>query len=214
MMLTEFQKMAADRTTSSMGPAEVGRVMAASVVIGIALFGGARAQDQGGMSAHDFAFTSIDGTELPLSDFKGKTVLIVNTASQCTFTKQYGPLQTLYDEYKDRGLVIIGVPSNDFGGQEPGPEEEISAFTEAEFNVAFPLAAKTGVKGKNASPFYRWAAGQVGPAGTPRWNFHKYLVGPNGELIDWFSTFTKPDPAKIRKAIEQNLPAADTDNES
>jgi len=212
-MPTEFQTMAADQLMSVRN-AMFGKGLAALIVISIGLFGGVRAQDQSSTSAHDFSFTAIDGTEMPLSDFKGKTVLVVNTASQCNFTKQYGPLQSLYEEYKDRGLVIIGVPSNDFGGQEPGPEAEISAFAEAEFNVGFPLAAKTKVKGKDASPFYRWAADQVGPVGKPRWNFHKYLIGPNGEMIDWFSTVTKPESAKIRKAIEQNLPDINADNES
>ena len=175
------------------------------IVICSSLIGGTRAENGASSTAHDFSFTAIDGTEMPLSDFKGKTVLVVNTASQCGFTKQYGPLQTLYEEYKDRGLVIVGVPSNDFGGQEPGSEAEITAFTEAEFSVDFPLTAKTRVKGSEASPFYRWAASQVGAAGKPRWNFHKYLIGPDGEMIDWFSTFTKPNSAKMRNAIERNL---------
>ena len=204
-MPTEFQTKAADRAALN-NSAFLAATFVVLIVICSSLTGHARAQHDSSATAHDFSFTAIDGTELPLSDFKGKTVLVVNTASQCSFTKQYGPLQALYEEYKDRGLVIVGVPSNDFGGQEPGSEAEITAFTETEFSVDFPLAAKTRVKGSEASPFYRWAAGQVGPAGKPRWNFHKYLIGPDGEMIDWFSTFTKPNSAKMRKAIEQNLP--------
>ena len=204
-MPMEFQTKAADQAALAKS-AIVSATFVVFIVICSSLIGHARAQDRASLSAHDFSFTAIDGTELPLSDFKGKTVLVVNTASQCSFTKQYGPLQTLYEEYKDRGLVIVGVPSNDFGGQEPGSEAEINAFTEAEFSVDFPLTAKTRVKGSDASPFYRWAASQVGPAGKPRWNFHKYLIGPDGEVVDWFSTFTKPNSAKMRNAIEQNLP--------
>ena len=212
-MPTEFQTKAADRA-ALIKSTILTATFVVLIVICSSLIGHARAQDNSSASAHDFSFTAIDGTELPLSDFKGKTVLVVNTASQCSFTKQYGPLQALYEEYKDRGLVIVGVPSNDFGGQEPGSEAEITAFTETEFSVDFPLAAKTRVKGSEASPFYRWAASQVGSAGKPRWNFHKYLIGPDGEMIDWFSTFTKPNSAKMRKAIEQNLPVEEADHAS
>ena len=181
------------------------RLILASIMLSLFFSGPGLAQTNKGRTAHDFSFTSIDGTELPLSEFKGKTVLVVNTASQCGYTEQYGPLQTLYDEYKDRGLVVVGVPSNDFGGQEPRTEAEISAFAESEFQVRFPLAAKTRVKGGDAAPFYRWAASQVGPAGKPRWNFHKYLIGPDGELAGWFPTATKPTSLKVTAAIEAQL---------
>ena len=172
-----------------------------------ALFGGHAAADTGfaGKTAHDFELTSIDGEALPLSRFKGKAVLVVNTASQCSFTKQYGPLQKLYDKYRERGLVVIGVPSNDFGAQEPGTEPEIKSFAQTTFDVEFPLTAKAKVSGDNAIPFYQWAGAKAGPLGKPRWNFHKYLIGPDGELVDWFSTMTKPGSKKLERKIEALL---------
>lgn len=160
-----------------------------------------------GESAHAFSFTSIEGDPLPLSEFKGKAVLVVNTASHCGFTPQYTALQSLWSNYRDQGLVVLGVPSNDFGSQEPGTAQEIKTFCEVNYDIDFPLTDKVHVKGETAHPFYRWAARQVGFAGKPRWNFHKYLVGPDGRLVDWFSTPTKPTAPKVVKAIEALLPA-------
>jgi glutathione peroxidase len=156
-------------------------------------------------SAYDFAFTSIEGQQLPLSDFKGKVVLLVNTASRCGFTPQYEGLQAVWERYRDQGLVVLGVPSNDFGGQEPGSEAEIKQFCEVNFAVDFPLTSKEHVVGEAAHPFYRWAAAQLGLTAKPRWNFHKYLIGPDGELVDWFATTTKPTASKVTKAIEAQL---------
>lgn len=158
-------------------------------------------------SAHDFAFVAIDGTPLPLSSFAGKAVLVVNTASQCGFTPQYADLQALWDRYRDKGLVVLGVPSNDFGGQEPGSATEIKEFCEVNFAVTFPLTDKTAVSGREAHPFYRWAAETVGPFGQPRWNFHKYLVAPDGRLVDWFATTTSPRSDRVVRAIEAVLPS-------
>ena len=160
-------------------------------------------------NAHDFGFEAESGDRIELADFAGKAVLVVNTASQCSFTEQYGPLQTLYDRYKDRGLVVVAVPSNDFGGQEPGSDADILEFAQSTFSVEFPITKKSQVKGSTADPFYRWAAAQVGSLGKPRWNFHKYLIGPDGELITWFSTFTEPDSKKLTSAIEAALPAVE-----
>jgi glutathione peroxidase len=176
------------------------------------LFGGAAltvaaSSASAAISAYDFAFRTIDGQPLPLSDFRGKAVLVVNTASQCGFTRQYAGLQDIWEKYRDRGLVVLGVPSNDFGAQEPGTESEIKEFCEVNFNVAFPLTAKERVAGGSAHPFYRWAAEQLGFAALPRWNFHKYLVAPDGRLVDWFSTATRPTSERVRKAIEAHLPA-------
>jgi len=158
------------------------------------------------MSFHDFEFTSIEGKALPASTFAGKAVLVVNTASECGFTKQYTALQNVYEQYRDQGLIVLGVPSNDFGGQEPGSEAEIKEFCEVNFSVDFPLTGKVVVKGDNAHPFYKWAKDQVGMVGSPKWNFHKYLIGPDGALVDWFSTPTAPTSGKITKAIEAMLP--------
>lgn len=159
-------------------------------------------------TAFDFAFIAIDGEPLPLSTFAGKTVMIINTASQCGFTKQYSAIQDLWERYRDRGLVVLGVPSNDFGGQEPGSEAEIKEFCEVNFDVDFPLTSKAHVKGDNAHPFYKWAAGELGTLAKPRWNFHKYLIAPDGRLVDWFSTPTSPTADRVIKAVEAALPTA------
>ncbi len=158
------------------------------------------------MSFQDFQFTSIEGQPLPANTFAGKAVLVVNTASFCGYTKQYAGLQALYDTYRDKGLIVLGVPSNDFGAQEPGKEAEIKDFCETNFAINFPMTTKQKVKGKDAHPFYLWAADQVGMVGSPKWNFHKYLIAPDGSLKDWFSTTTAPDAAKLIKAVEAVLP--------
>jgi len=158
-------------------------------------------------SAHDFSFSTIDGDPMSMSQFAGKAVLVVNTASKCGFTGQYAGLEALWDAYKDKGLVVLGVPSNDFGGQEPGTEAEIKQFCEANFDVSFPMTAKTVVKGQGAHPFYVWAKKTKGGLAAPKWNFHKYLIGPDGTLVDWFATTTGPSASKVTKAIENVLPA-------
>lgn len=186
------------------------RFLTAAAVAVASLFGaggGAQAGGQGG-SAHAFTFTAIDGTPLPLSQFAGKAVLVVNTASQCGFTSQYEQLQAVWQRYRDRGLVVLGVPSNDFGGQEPGTEAEIQEFCATTFSVDFPLAEKTMVSGDGAHPFYQWARGELGMVAAPKWNFHKYLIAPDGRLVDWFSTVTRPDSDKVIAAIEQVLPGS------
>lgn len=156
-------------------------------------------------SLHDFTLTDIAGKPMPLSQFKGKAVLLVNTASECGYTPQYEGLEKLWKRYEASGLVVIGVPSNDFGGQEPGKAEEIATFCKLNYGVTFPLADKAPVSGKNALPVYEWAGKQAGMLGRPKWNFHKYLFGKDGEFIDWFSTATEPESDKIVAAIEQAL---------
>ena len=156
-------------------------------------------------SAHDFTFTSIDGKSLPLSSFKGKAVLVVNTASYCGFTHQYEGLQSLWEDFRDQGLVVLGVPSNDFGAQEPGAEAEIKTFCEGTYGIDFPLTMKARVRGRDAHPFYKWAAGRLGIMARPTWNFHKYLVGPDGVLVDWFAPTTAPNATDLRKAVEAAL---------
>ena len=165
-------------------------------------------QSQRGGGAHAFGFTAIEGDPLPLERFAGKAVLVVNTASRCGFTRQYGDLQALWERFRDRGLVVLAVPSNDFGGQEPGSEAEIKEFCEVNFSVDFPMTEKVRVLGAQAHPFYRWAEATLGPGTAPRWNFHKYLVSPDGRLVAWFPTQTRPDAEAVIQAIEANLPGA------
>jgi glutathione peroxidase len=179
-----------------------------ATLFGIASPTGIGAAEGSSINAHAFSFTAISGEPLPLAGLAGKAVLIVNTASECGFTRQYADLQALWERYRDRGLVVLGVPSNDFGGQEPGTEHQIKEFCAVNFDVDFPMTGKTEVRGARAHPFYRWAAAQVGPLGVPRWNFHKYLIAPDGSLADWFSTTTGPDTSRLRDAVERQLPAA------
>ena len=149
---------------------------------------------------------SLGGAPLPTADYAGRVVLLVNTASRCGFTKQYRGLEALWRRYRDRGLVVLGVPSNDFGGQEPGSEDEIGRFCQATFDVSFPLAAKQVVSGPAAHPLYRFAAAETGVTGTPNWNFHKILIGRDGRIVDWFSALGGVGP-KLDRAIEAALVA-------
>ena len=154
---------------------------------------------------YDFKITSINGEELNLSIFKDKTILLVNVASKCGFTKQYDDLQKLYDDYKEKGLVVIGIPSNQFGGQEPGSEVEIKNFCETNFNINFPMTSKYEVKGDNAHPIYIWAKETYGKSTVPKWNFHKILINKNGKVEDTFVSFTGPLSNKIIKKLEKIL---------
>ena len=153
----------------------------------------------------DFKINTINGDELNLSTYKGKTVLIVNVASNCGFTKQYDDLQNLYDIYSEKGLVILGIPSNQFGGQEPGSENEIKDFCETNFNITFPMTSKYDVKGENAHPIFLWAKKSFGNSTVPKWNFHKILVNKHGKIVDTFASFTNPRSNKIIKKIEDIL---------
>jgi glutathione peroxidase len=160
-------------------------------------------------NAYDFSFHTLRGHEpLPLSSFQGKVILIVNTASKCGFTSQYAALEKLYEQYKDRGLVVLGVPSNDFGSQEPGAEQEIANFCQVNYGVSFPMTAKEIVSGKEAHPFYLWAKQKLGFGTAPKWNFHKYLVNRNGTLVDYFYSTTSPDAPRVIKVIEKELSKA------
>ena len=155
-------------------------------------------------SAHDFVFEKIEGGALPLAKYRGKTLLLVNTASQCGFTGQYAALQDLWETYRDRGLVVLGVPSDDFGGQEPGTAAEIKQFCKINFDINFPMTDKVRIKGEDAHPYYKWVAAQ-GRLKKPRWNFFKHLIDANGNLIDWFGSTTRPDAPKLIAAIEKQL---------
>ncbi len=156
-------------------------------------------------NAHDFSFEKIDGGALPLAQFKGKAVLVVNTASFCGFTPQYEGLENIYKEFKGKGLVVLGVPANNFGGQEPGSNKEIKEFCESKYDVDFPLAAKVSVQGANAHPFYKWALEVLGPDKAPKWNFHKYLINARGELVASFATKVVPDAPEIKSAVVQAI---------
>ena len=154
------------------------------------------ASDGGAGDAYRFEFVSLDGGKLPLSAWRGRPVLVVNTASFCGYTPQYRDLEALWRRYRERGLVVLGVPSNDFGAQEPGSASEIKQFCETNYQVDFPLTEKYRVIGGDAHPFYRWVGAQIGEDGAPRWNFHKYLIGPDGQLAGaWPSRVGPLDPA-------------------
>lgn len=174
-----------------------------AAILMVIFMASAQADDK---SAYDFSFTSIDGKPLPFSTFKGKAVLVVNTASECGYTPQYKDLEALWQQYRGKGLVVLGVPSNDFGGQEPGTEAEIKNFCERQYAVDFPLTSKEPVSGAAAHPFYKWLAAEAGDAAAPRWNFHKYLIGPDGELAAWFPHKVSPSSAELKKAVEEALP--------
>ncbi len=153
----------------------------------------------------DFEIKDINNDKLDLSIYKNKTVLLVNVASNCGFTKQYSALQELYDRYKDKGFLVLGVPSNQFGGQEPGANSEIKDFCETNFNITFPMTSKYDVKGKNAHPIFIWAKENFGKSAIPKWNFHKILINKNGKVENTFSSFTKPMSDKIISNIDEIL---------
>lgn len=152
-------------------------------------------------NAYDFAFTAIDGAPLPLAQFKGKAVLVVNTASRCGLTPQYEGLEKLWGDWRDKGLVVLGVPCNQFAGQEPGTEAEIRDFCALNYRVDFPMTAKTEVKDAGRHPFYAWAEEALGAAAVPVWNFHKILVGKDGEAVAAFGPRTDPLDEELTGAI-------------
>jgi len=156
-------------------------------------------------SAHDFNFATIDGKPLPMKGFAGKPVLVVNVASFCGLTPQYSDLQKLHETYGPQGLVVLGVPSNDFGAQEPKTESEIAKFCETSFGVTFPMTSKQKVIGPDAHALYQWVVGEAGEAAAPKWNFHKYLIGKKGELLETFGSRVSPAAPEIKKSIESAL---------
>lgn len=156
-------------------------------------------------TAFDFEFKSIKGKPLPLSGFRGHPILVVNTASKCGFTPQYKGLEAVWQKHKADGLVVLGVPSNDFANQEPGDAEEIATFCEMNFGVDFPLTEKVCVKGRDAHPFFQWIGAEGGFLSKPRWNFYKYLIGRDGRLKTWFASTTTPDSGKFQSAVKKLL---------
>ena len=155
-------------------------------------------------SFHDFSIESISGEKISLADYKNKVVLLVNTASQCGFTPQYAGLQKIYDRYKDDGFIVLGVPSDDFN-QELSTDDDVKKFCEIRYGVNFPLTSIQKIKGESAHPLYKWISGNTSVIGQPRWNFHKYLIGKEGKIINWFSSMTSPTSDGLLKQVEQAL---------
>ena len=152
--------------------------------------------------AYDFNFKDLDGSELSLSQYKNKVIVVVNVASQCGFTNQYEDMQKIWEKYQGKGLVILGVPSNDFGKQEPGSNEDIKKFCEAKFGISFPMTEKVSVKGSDAHPFYIWARENHGKSAIPKWNFHKIIIDKSGKVSKTFSSITNPSSKKFIKFLD------------
>ena len=152
-----------------------------------------------------FNFKDLDGSNLNLSDYKNKVIVVVNVASQCGFTNQYEDMQKVWELYQKKGIVMLGIPSNDFGNQEPGNSKDIKKFCEAKFGITFPMTEKVSVKGENAHPFYKWAKKNHGNSAVPKWNFHKIIIGKDGKIKDTFASITNPSSKKFIKAIEEYL---------
>jgi len=156
---------------------------------------------------YEFTLPSIDGQPMPLSNFKGKVILVVNVASRCGFTPQYSALESIYDKYKGKGFVILGFPANNFGGQEPGTNAEIKTFCSSKYNVTFPMYGKVSVKGDDQTPLYHYLTTDANPAlaGDIKWNFTKFLVDRSGHVVNRFEPATKPDAPEVTSAIEKLL---------
>ncbi len=165
----------------------------------------AEAPSDGAQSVHAFEVKTLRGEAVKLEKYRGKVLLIVNTASRCGLTPQYEGLQALYEEHRERGLVVLGFPCNQFGGQEPGTAEEIETFCREQFAVSFPMFAKVEVNGEGAAPLWRWLTARKG--GAIRWNFTKFLIGRDGELVERFEPKTAPDAEALRAALERALAA-------
>jgi len=154
--------------------------------------------------ATDFSFKSVEGISINLADYKDKVIVVVNVASRCGFTNQYKGLQSLWTEYKNKNLVVIGVPSNNFR-QEPGTNKDIKDFCETTFGINFPITEKLSVIGADAHPFFMWAKDNYGSNAIPKWNFHKIIIGKNGKVVDTFASITKPSSKKFILAIEKQI---------
>jgi len=157
------------------------------------------------MSIHDIDIKTLNGDPSTLADYKGKAVLVVNVASQCGLTPQYSGLEALWKAKRDKGLVVLGVPANNFGSQEPGTEGEIKTFCETKFGIDFPMTAKEDVIGAGAHPMYKWLAGELGEDAAPKWNFHKYLINKDGSIAGVFGPRTTPDDAAMNAEIDKAL---------
>lgn len=169
---------------------------------------GSSAQANSSRSVHEFKANLIQGSEKKLSDYKGKVLLIVNTASGCGFTPQYASLQNLYEKYHDRGFEVLAFPSNDFGRQEPASNEEIQKFCDLRFKVKFPLFEKVAVKGGPAHPLFQYLTQESARKGSIKWNFSKFLIDQNGQVVDRFASTTDPLSDKVTRSIESLLSSA------
>jgi len=152
--------------------------------------------------AYEFYFNDLDGSLLKLSDYKNKVIVIVNVASKCGFTNQYEDMQNIWESYQEKGLIVIGIPSNDFGQQEPGNSKEIKNFCESKFGITFPMTEKLSVKGNEAHPFYIWARENHGKSAIPKWNFHKIIIDKSGKIAETFASLTNPSSKKFKRTIE------------
>jgi glutathione peroxidase len=182
------------------------KILALTALVGTSLMAAEK-------TVYDFTLNSIDGQSAPLSAYKGKVVLLVNVASRCGFTPQYTALESIYEKFKDRGFVIVGIPANNFGAQEPGTNQEIKTFCSAKYHVTFPMMAKVSVKGSDITPLYQFltdknlhpqTGGEIG------WNFTKFLIGPDGKVIARFDSAVEPDSPQVTGAIEKALNDAKT----
>jgi glutathione peroxidase len=186
MAMIDRRTIIASALAAIAGPVSTGRVLAQAPMSRI--------------SAYAFSFPALAGGDIRLAEYSGRPLMVVNTASLCGFTPQYAGLQQLWTEFHGRGLTIVGVPSNDFGGQEPGGATEIAETAHHQYGVTFPIAAKAVVKGPNAHPFYKWAA-DARPKDVPRWNFHKYLIGRDGYIAEVFPETVEPTDTRVKTAI-------------
>jgi glutathione peroxidase len=159
-------------------------------------------------TVYDFTLNSIDGQPAPLAAYKGKVVLLVNVASKCGYTPQYSALESTYEKYKDRGFIIVGIPANNFGAQEPGSNQEIKTFCSSKYHVTFPMMAKVSVKGEEITPLYQFLTDKSSnpqSGGEIKWNFTKFLIGPDGRVITRFEPEITPDSPQVTSAIEAAL---------
>jgi glutathione peroxidase len=153
--------------------------------------------------AYEFNFHDLDGSKIYLSEYRNKVIVVVNVASQCGFTNQYEDMQKVWGKYEKKGVVVLGIPSNDFGNQEPGNSKDIKNFCKAKFGITFPMTEKVSVKGENAHPFYMWAKENYGKSAVPKWNFHKIIINKNGKIAETFSSITNPSSKKFVKTLEE-----------
>ena len=175
------------------------------IVIVVMLFFSTGANAKYEKLAYDFNFNDLDGSNINLSEYKNKVIIVVNVASQCGFTKQYEDMQKIWEKYQSKGVIMLGVPSNDFGNQEPGNNKEIKSFCESKFGITFPMTEKVIVKGEKAHPFYLWAKKNYGKPAVPKWNFHKIIIGKKGKIVDTFASITKPTSKKFVSSIDKAL---------